>query len=112
MIEDNQILKLLPLDNNQLKLQAILKVKEVLNSPKYKGKDEEFKKNFANGFVEEYMEQVAKERRRVAGEMMLQSHNKKYIMQVTGLSLEEVENITIPTNSSDILREYEKLKNK
>ncbi len=110
MLKNDELLKLLPLDNSQLKAQAILKAREILMSDKYKKYDNEFKKNFATGFVENYLDEISKERVRIAGEMMLQSQNKKYIMQVTGLSLEEIEKITIPTNSSQILKEFEKLK--
>ncbi len=110
MNSNEEILKLLPLKNQQLKIQALLKAKEILMSDKYKKYDEEFKINFANGFVENYMEQINEERKRVAGEMLLNNENKRYIMEKTGLSLDEILKVTIPTNSSEILRIYEEMK--
>ncbi len=110
MIEKDEIFKLLPLKNQQLKLQALLKAKEILLSDKYKGYDEEFKVNFANSFVERYIDEVQKERQRIAGEMLLKNENKKYIMEVTGLTLDEILNVTIPTNSVEILKIYEEMK--
>ncbi|MFV0518864.1 MAG: hypothetical protein ACK5LY_01195 [Lachnospirales bacterium] len=105
-----ELLRILPLKNNELKLLALVEVKELLLREKYKKYDDDFKKNFAQGYVEKFIKEISSARENLAITMANESKNKVDIMKVTGLTLEELDNLKIKSNNKEILKIYNHIK--
>ncbi len=110
MIKNQEdLMKVLPLKESELRLRAVMEARELLMHDRYKNYDNDFKKNFATGFVETYLTEIRTLRNNVAIKMLNEAQNKGYIMKVTGLTFEELENIKITSNNKEILKIYKEI---